>query len=138
VRVLLDTNVVLDLLLERKPFYPQAREIFVLIESRQIEGLLCATTVTTLHYLLGRSLDTRRADRAVQTLLELFEVAPVDGALLRDASMMQGVDFEDDVIIAAVRRSGARYIITRNRHGFVDSEVSIISPEEFLAFYEFV
>jgi len=135
VRVLLDTNVVLDLLLEREPFFTPARRLFVLIESGRIEGVLCATSVTTLHYLLGRALDGRRADRAVQTLLELFAIAPVDGAVLREASMVQGVDFEDDVIAASARRSGAEYIITRDRMGFGDAKVPVSSPEEFLAFY---
>jgi predicted nucleic acid-binding protein len=138
VKILLDTNVVLDLLLEREPFFLRAREVFALIESREIKGMLCATTVTTLHYLLGKSLDTRRADKAVQTLLELFEIAPVDGAVLREASTMQGADFEDDVIVASARRSEAVHIITRDRQGFADSEVPASSPEEFLAFYGMV
>ena len=136
-RVLLDTNVVLDLLLEREPFFTPARRLFVLIESGRIEGVLCATSVT-LHYLLGRALDGRRADRAVQTLLELFAIAPVDGAVLREASMVQGVDFEDDVIAASARRSGAEHIITRDRMGFGDAKVPVSSPEEFLAFYGIV
>ena len=77
-RVILDTNVVLDVLLARKPFVQQAARVFSLAEQSRIEGYLCATTITTVDYLLMRSLPTKDARQAVWRLLELFEIAVVN------------------------------------------------------------
>ncbi|HFD14569.1 MAG TPA: PIN domain-containing protein, partial [Epsilonproteobacteria bacterium] len=67
-KILLDTNVVLDLLLAREPFVTYAREIFVLIENAEIEGYLCANSVTTLHYLIGREKNKEEADEIISEL----------------------------------------------------------------------
>ena len=69
-KILLDTNVVLDLLLAREPFVDLAREIFILIENKEIEGYLCATSVTTLHYLIGRETNKKEANQIIEKLLD--------------------------------------------------------------------
>jgi len=68
-KILLDTNVVLDLLLERKPFVDFAEEIFVIIEEQKVEGFLCPTSITTIYYLLNKNLDKKRCNDAMKTLL---------------------------------------------------------------------
>ena len=93
-RVLVDTNVVLDVLLDRQPFADAAAQVFALVEESRIEGLLCATTVTTVDYLLGQALPPEKARDALQRLLDLFEIAPVNRpvptvALLRTGSSGQ-------------------------------------------------
>ena len=71
-RVLFDTNVVLDLLLDREPFVREALYLFTRVERSELVGLLCATTVTTVHYLLSRALEKKEALGHVRTLLSLF------------------------------------------------------------------
>ncbi len=75
-RVLVDTNVVLDVLLDRKPFAEAATQVFALVEESKIEGFLCATTVTTIDYLLAQALVPAKAREALHRLLNLFEIAP--------------------------------------------------------------
>ena len=134
-KILLDTNVVLDLLLAREPFVEAAREIFVLAESRELEACLCATSLTTLHYLMQKAADKAEADTLVATLLELFEVAPVDKDVLIDASVSNGTDYEDSVIAAAAKAAGMDRIVTRDNGGFKNSTVPVLHPDEFLAFW---
>jgi len=85
VRILVDTNVVLDLLLARKPFVSDAARIFTMVERGSVEDVLCATTFTTIDYLLGQSLSEFEAREAVRKLLSLFEVAPVNRVVLAAA-----------------------------------------------------
>lgn len=84
-RVLVDTNVVLDVLLDRRPFAEAASHVFALVEESKMEGFLCATTVTTVDYLLGQTLAPAKARAALQQLLNLFEIAPVNRAVLEQA-----------------------------------------------------
>jgi predicted nucleic acid-binding protein len=137
-KILLDTNIVLDILLAREPFVDEAREIFLLIENYQAEGFVCATTMTTIHYLIGRQKDKASADEIVLSLLKLFEVASVDKQILQEASHDSGVDYEDSVIYTSAKYAEIDMIITRDKRGFKKSEISILNPKEFLALWKTV
>jgi len=135
-KILLDTNIVLDLLLAREPFVVAAREIFILIENAEVEGYLCATSVTTIHYLMQKGTDKAQADALIASLLTLFEVTPVTKETLLDASAYNGTDYEDSVIYAAAKVAEVDMIITRDNSGFKNSTISVLSPHEFLAFWK--
>ena len=135
-KILLDTNIVLDILLAREPFVDEAREIFLLIENHQVEGFICATTMTTIHYLISRQKNKASADEIVLNLLNLFEVALVDKQILQDASLNNGVDYEDSVIYTSAQYAQIDMIITRDKRGFKQSEISILNPKEYLAFWK--
>jgi len=135
-KILLDTNVVLDVLLAREPFVDLAREIFILIENGETEGYLCATSVTTLHYLIGRESNKKEADEIIKKLLTLFEVSPVTKKILYDASINNGLDYEDSVIYTSAFYSEIDIIVTRDKKGFKESKISTLNPKEFLAFFE--
>lgn len=134
-KILLDTNVVLDALLAREPFVAMAREIFILIENEEVEGYLCATSVTTIHYLMQRETNKAQADTLIITLLKLFKIAPVTKDILHDASTHNGVDYEDSVIYTAANAVGIDMIITRDIRGFKNSSIVVQEPSEFLAFW---
>ena len=131
-RVIVDTNVVLDVLLAREPFAGTGAEVFVLVEQSSIEAALCATTVTTVDYLLTQSLPRNEARRALQALLGLFEVAPVNRAVLEGALGSRIEDFEDAVLEQAGLLVGAEAIITRNTKDFRRSSIKALDPIELL------
>ena len=135
-RVLLDTNVVLDVLLARKPFVHPAAQIFGLVEQSRIEGFLGATTITTVEYLLTQSLPRATAYAALHRLLEFFEIAPVNRAVLEEALQSKIADFEDAVLEQAGRLVGVEAILTRDPKGFRYSAIKVFDPVEFLAFRE--
>jgi predicted nucleic acid-binding protein len=85
VEVIVDTNVVLDVLLDRHPFAKSAARIFAFVEESKIEGFLCATTVTTVEYLFGQALAPAKARQALRQLLHLFEIASVNRPVLEQA-----------------------------------------------------
>jgi predicted nucleic acid-binding protein len=133
VRVLVDTNVVLDVLLDRQPFADAATQVFALVEESKIEGLLCATTITTVDYLLGQALAPEKARGALQRLLGLFEIAPVNRSVLEHALRSGIADFEDAVLEQAGFLAGVDAITTRNVNDFRKSKVTVFDPTELIA-----
>lgn len=132
-KVLLDTNIVLDLLLDRKPHSQRAAEVFGRIEQGQIQGLLCATTMTTIDYLLSQAMRRKEARGLLSQLMKLFEIAPVNRAVIEDALASRIHDFEDAVLDHAARHSGADIIVTRNAKDFVHGKTKLMDPQEILA-----
>ncbi|MHB0963007.1 MAG: PIN domain-containing protein [Gemmatimonadaceae bacterium] len=132
-RALLDTNVVLDVLLDRAPHVGPSAGVLGAIESGVVTGLLGATTVTTLHYLIAKALGVRAATKHIETLLSLCDVAPVTEEVLRDALSLGFADYEDAVLHEAARRARASVIVTRDQAGFRRATLPVVSPTEFLA-----
>jgi predicted nucleic acid-binding protein len=127
--VLFDTNVVLDLLLDREPYALDAARCFSRVESGEIEGWLCGTTVTTLYYLIGKCAGTAKARESISILLSLFEIAPVNKTVLDRALKLPFKDFEDAVLHEAARLANADVIVTRNTDDFKHSNIPVRLPE---------
>lgn len=132
---MLDTNVVLDVLLDRAPFAEDSVALFDLVERGAIHGLLCATTITTLAYLAAKSVGKARASRQIRQLLSLFEVAPVTRAVLDGALASKAPDFEDAVLAESAALAGAHAIVTRNLRDFAHSPVRAHTPTQWLAMH---
>jgi len=136
VRALVDTNVVLDVLLDREPFAGAATQVFARVEESKIEGFLCATTVTTIDYLLAQALAPAKAREALHRLLNLFEIAPVNRPVLEQALRSDLSDFEDAVLEQAGRLVGADVIVTRNLKDFQKSTITVFDPLELISALE--
>lgn len=131
-KIILDTNIVLDLLLIRAHFSVQARRIFKLIYDRKIEGVLCAHSITTIYYFLRKRLGAAEAKARIRDLLEICEIAAVDADVLRKALERPTINYEDSVITECASAAKANAIITRDLKDFRKSEVPATTPEEFL------
>jgi predicted nucleic acid-binding protein len=129
-RVLFDTNVVLDVMLDREPFAAVSADVLSRVEAGELIGCVCATTVTTIHYLATRAATAERALGEVRKILSLFEVAPVNRAVLESALELGFSDYEDAVLHEAARQIGAQAIVTRNPRHFKRASVPVFSPEE--------
>ena len=130
--VLFDTNVVLDVLLDREPHVHASAQAMAMVERGEVRGVLCATTVTTLFYLATRALDARRARGHIDALLRLFDVAPVTRLVLTDALGIGFADYEDAVLHEAARHADVQGIVTRNLRDFSAATLPVLSPDEFL------
>jgi len=132
VKVLLDTNVILDVLLNRHPFSDDSAQLMAMVDRSEVQGFLCATTVTTIHYLLAKYLDSKRSIKQVRLLLSLFEIAPVNRVVLENALAGHSPDYEDAVIIEAAQHAGVEYIVTRNIKDFKKSLIPVYTPAGFI------
>ena len=128
--MLFDTNVVLDVLLDREPFATIGAHLFSYIERGTVPGYLCATTVTTIHYLMEKTLGAEQARQKIHNLMKLFEVAPVNRAILEAALASRLADFEDAVMHEAALHVGATGIVTRDPAGFKGARLPVYAPNE--------
>ena len=121
-KVLFDTNVILDLLLDRSEFVDDASVLISKVDTNEIDGFLCATTITTIHYLLEKSLNTTQAAKHIKTLLNIFDIAPVSSETLEKALNPKFTDYEDSVLHEAALAVDVDSIVTRDYSGFKNSK----------------
>ncbi len=134
-KILLDTNIVLDILLKREKFFLRSREIFILVEEKKVEGFLSASSFITIYYLISKYLSKKEADESIEILLKLFDVTYLDKNIIKNAVENNEVDFEDSVIYTSAYYEGIDYIITRDKRGFKNSKVECLNPENFLSLW---
>lgn len=129
-RVLFDTNIVLDVMLDRKPFSNIASQLFSKVESGEIKGFLSATTITTIYYITMKVVGSRRANLEIGKLFKLFEIAPINRNILENATRLNFSDFEDAVLHEAARHVDANAIVSRDIKGFKQATIQTYTPEE--------
>ncbi|MCC6374923.1 MAG: PIN domain-containing protein [Moraxellaceae bacterium] len=132
-KVLFDTNVILDLLLNRQPYVDAAALLVAKVERGQLEGYMGATTVTTLFYLTAKTVGTEAAKAQISMLLQLFKVALVDETVLKDALKVGFSDFEDAVLYQSAKNANIDTIVTRNIKDFKLAQLPVYAPDELLA-----
>ena len=132
-RLLIETDVVLDILLDRRPHVEGSAAIWAAVETGKAQGWIAAHSVTTVHYLVRREKSGPEARRIIESLLSVLEVALVDGAVVQNALRLPMVDFEDAVTAAAAHATGCDYIVTRNVKDYRRSPVPCLAPESALA-----
>lgn len=137
-RVLFDTNVLIDFLSERAPFVADATDLLARAYRGQIQGLACATSFTTVFYVLRKELGGEAARDGVSRLLSVLDVAPVSRAVLVAATTNAARDFEDAVVMESARVAGAEHIVTRNVRDFASSPVPVHSPAELRGLLDLV
>ncbi len=132
-RVLFDTNVLMDVLLGRRPFVEESAQVMDQVVRGAVTGLICARTVTTIFYLTSREVGGDEAMQHIQKLMNLYEVAPVTRSVLDAAITSNSPDFEDAVLAEAAHQAGAQAIVTRNLKDFAKSPVRAYTPRQWLA-----
>jgi predicted nucleic acid-binding protein len=132
-RVLIDTNVVLDVLMARRPHLDHALAVVALVDAGRVGGVLGATTLTTVFYLSAKAIGVEGARTHVRALLDLFDVAAVDRAVLTGALAAGFADFEDAVLHEAATAAWVDAIVTRDRGGFAAASLPVFTPAAFLA-----
>ena len=133
-KVLFDTNVLLDVLLERAPYVGVASKLLALVDNGHLDGAVCATSVTTLYYIGAKDLGRARTRDSLGILLGMFDVARVDRDVLQRALAAEGfADFEDAVIHEAADAAGADAIVTRDTSGFAGATLPVMDPPSLLA-----
>lgn len=129
-RVLWDTNVVLDVLLKREPWLADGQALWQAVDDERLVAYLPASAVTDIFYVARRLTDLTRARQAVQVCLDAFEIATVDRGTLERAQVLSGLDFEDNVQVACAELNELDAIVTRDPSDFEGSPIPIWSPSE--------
>ncbi len=132
-RVLFDSDVVLDVLLQRQPFFAASALALDTVAQGKVEGYLAGHAITNLFYLLRRHLGSDQSRETLNTLMSKMRIAAVTDAVIREALASPFPDFEDAVTHATARGEGIEAIITRNIKDFRLCSIPAMLPEVFLA-----
>jgi len=135
--VYFDTNVVVDILLKREPFFNDSFKALSAIASKFVNGIIGTSAITDIYYIINKEIkDKEKSLNSIFNILKillLVETIPQD---IFTAKVLNIPDFEDSVISAIANRNEADYIITRNVDDFIKSPVQAISPSDFLKVIE--
>ena len=135
-RVLVDTNVVLDYLLEREPYTESARKIVLGCKQKKLTGCIAAHTVSNMFFILRKTYSVEDRRTILKDICKLFDVEGIDRLkIIQALDNSDFKDFEDCLQMQCAKSFRADYILTRNLADYRDSEIACISPEEFCEKY---
>ena len=132
-KLFVDTNIVIDLLSRREPFFEEAAELFSLADKKQVELSVSSLTIANTSYALLRQMDSNKAKSVLRKLRLILKVLPLDdkiiGLALNDETFP---DFEDGIQYFTAIENGQQFIITRNLKDFKKSKLPAMSPKQFI------
>ena len=135
-KVLIDTNVILDVILKRQPSYDFSAKVLELAD-KGVEEYISASAVTDIFYLAYRDLKDRdKVIGLMKDVLEIAKIISVSEKEIFNAFDLNWKDFEDAVQYSAALSNGIDIIVTRNMKGFSQAEVKICTPEEVIQFID--
>ena len=128
-----DTNILLDVLLERKPFADDSSNVLKLCEKHKLDGFVSASCVTDIFYLVRKyTHSTELAYNAIGKILEIVKVCSVTNNDVLLAFQQKARDFEDCLVVTCAKAIHCDYIVTRNKKDFEGLGIPVLSPLELL------
>ena len=132
-KVFYDSNVVLDVLLNRSEFINDSMAALKFSELQKVKGFISVVSITDIFYLLKKNLkDNQAAIEKMKTLLKIVSIAKADKKTAFHAINSGWNDFEDAVQYSVAKKLKAKYIVTRNKKDFSKSSIPVVTPSEFL------
>lgn len=134
--VLIDTNILLDHLQQRKPHNATATRIWKLTEEGAIDAYVSAISFNNIFYVARKQAGSERAFEAVRLIRRTFRIVPLDEGVIDRALELRATDFEDAIQASAALSIQAAHLVTRNAADFALTGVACVTAEEFLALLE--
>ena len=132
-KILIDTNIVLDVMLRREPFYKMSLEILSLAKKDDVEEYVSASAITDIYYLAYRQLgDKEMVKKLMKELLTVVSVASVTEQEIENALYLEWNDFDDSVQYSVAFLQEMEGIVTRNPNDYKEAKIKIWKPEELL------
>jgi predicted nucleic acid-binding protein len=131
-RILLDTNIILDIALKREPHFEHSARLFELIDNKQFIGYITATTVTDIYYIARKEKGKDIALEFISNLIEVVDVLGIDKNTIVKALKSKMKDFEDAVQVSAAEYHDIEIIVTRNKSDFLNAGLEVLSPKELV------
>jgi predicted nucleic acid-binding protein len=132
-KVLLDVNVVLDVLLARQPWFADASQVWDAHRNGQITVAVAAFTIPTVFYVVRRQIDLNHAHTAVQICLSTLEIVPVLRTTLELARNLPGSDYEDNLQLACAMEAQKDGVVTRDPNGYPGATIPILTAADLLS-----
>lgn len=132
-KIMCDTNVIIDVLMEREAFVEDSCKVLSLCEEHKIDGFISASSVTDIYYLVRKyTHSTDLAYKAVGKMLEIVKVCSVTNNDVLTAFQRKAKDFEDWLVATCAKSIRCDYIVTRNKKDFEEFDIPLLTPTELL------
>ena len=131
-KILIDTNVILDVLCDRTDFVESSSKIWKLCEVEKIDGYISALSIPNIVYILRKELTPEKTQQIIEQLLMIFHIADLKSSDIRKAANMKTSDYEDAIQMVCAQRMKVDFIVTRNIKDFIESKVPAMKPDELL------
>ena len=132
-RCMIDTNIILDVLMEREPFFENSKAVLSLCEEKKIQGFISASAATDIFYIIRKALgSTEQAYNALGHILNIVKVLTVTNDDINTAFLQRAKDFEDCLLATCAKSNRCDGIITRNKKDFLSFGMTLFLPEEIL------
>lgn len=135
-RIFLDTNILLDVFLERHPFCTSAQQVWTLVENKRLHAAISAISVMNIFFIMRKLTSVAKAHQAVRALIESFTIIETSARLISRALRSEISDLEDAVQYYSALKSGSMAIITRDPHGFKTSLIPVFDCAQYLVYLE--
>ncbi|MFZ2654297.1 MAG: PIN domain-containing protein [Victivallales bacterium] len=135
-KIFLDTNVLLDVFAKREPFYNDAAQLWSLAENGKINASISAISFNNVYYIIRKAKGSDVADFSLRCLRDEFNVVDLTSQILNQAIDSKMRDFEDAIQYFSAGRADADFLITRNPEHFPRNDITVMTPDEFLAVHE--
>ena len=132
IKALIDTNVLLDHLAHREGFFQDAAVIFSMVEEDQLIGIVSSLSIVNCAYVLPKHYDGYAVLEQIKTMLRMFTISNVDAAILEQAAELVPYDYEDAVQYLSALPYHPDMVITRDKKGFNDLDILVMTPAEFV------
>ncbi len=131
-RILVDTNIVIDLLAKREEFFPEAQILFTLADRKEIKLFVSSLTFANTNYILSQNLKLSDARKILRQFKVLVEVLPLDDKIIELSLDSDFSDFEDAIQYYTAIENGLKIIITRNLKDFKKSAIPVLTAKDYL------
>ena len=131
-RTFIDTNVIVDVVAKREPFFSDSQAVLALCATGDLEGVVSDLTFCNVAYVLRKSLGSAQLRNGLRVLKNHLKVVPIGEAAITAALRNEMTDFEDAVQLEAARANRVDVIVTRNVRHFNNSPIRVCTPSELL------
>lgn len=131
-KVLLDTNIILDYALERPPFWQASEQIFLLLEQGQFQGYVSASTFSDLYYIIRKQRGHDWTFTFLNRLVSVCQIAMVDQTVILMALTVNFRDFEDAIQFSTAVINHLDAIVTRNPQDFAEATLQAVTPDTLI------
>ncbi len=135
-KIFIDSDIILDMLCKREPFYKDSAEIFNLSEKKKIELLTSPVVFANIFYILRKLLGTSKAKNAIKCLRDLVGVLCINEKITDLALNSNFFDFEDALQYFASKENNIEILLTRNIKDYIENDITVLTPKQFLNRYE--
>jgi predicted nucleic acid-binding protein len=132
VKILIDTNVIVDVALEREPYLVDSEQVLLFVEQDEVEGYISASTFSDLYYIIRRQKSREWTFDFLSRLVTYCEIATVNEAAIRMALTANFRDLEDAIQYATAAVNELEAIVTRNPDDFPVTTPRIMTPNQLI------